>query len=203
MTPVESIIRAAEAEGEVDGGARISATAPVTDPVGTADPLAHVPGWLLPHLSFLRDPLEALRGDPADINANAAKLRSAADDLKADGNDAMTALGQAIEGTAAIAVISGRLVHDLRGIVFGMVCELATELTKNAHLAIAAAPHTNGGSIAVFCGVANTRAAALAADIRDRIATLLDALGRQADRLGELDKLMGQQDFATKRSSRG
>jgi hypothetical protein len=186
VTDVASIVRAAEADGALVLGVPVSAEGPVADPVGTADALAGLPGWLLPQVAFLRDALEALRGDPAEINANAATLRSAAEDLKAEG----LALGEALDGTAAMAVISGKLVHELRGIVFGMVCELATDLTKNALIAVAAAPHTNGGSIAVFCGVANARAAATAGRIRDRIATLLEALDRQADRLAELEALM-------------
>ena len=79
-----ALIAAAEAEGETVIGTRISATAPVTDQVGTADPFEHVPAWLRPRLHVLRDPIEALRGDPDELNAHAAQLRSAAHDLRSE-----------------------------------------------------------------------------------------------------------------------
>lgn len=80
---VEEITRAATAETARLLGGPVDPAQPVTDPVGDADPLDRLPGWLLDHVAFLRGPLAALRGDPAEINANAAKLRSAAADMLA------------------------------------------------------------------------------------------------------------------------
>lgn len=196
---VESITRAAGTEGERVLGVPVDATGPVVDPVGAADPLARLPGWLLDHVSFLREPLTALRGDPDEINANAATLRSAARDMlaiaKEQANGEMATLGLALDATAAIAVITGKLVHALRGIVFGIISALVTDLARGAMIATATASHTAGGSIAVFVGAANARATATATLVRDRIAALMSALDRQAGRLAELENLMAALEF--------
>ena len=101
---VEELTRAAQAEAERLLCGPVDPAEPVTDPVGDADPLAQLPGWLHDHVAFLRSPLAALRGDPAEINANAAKLRTAAQDMLAvaaeQANDDMATLGRAIDATA-------------------------------------------------------------------------------------------------------
>jgi hypothetical protein len=81
--PVGSITSAAESEGEQVVDVALSAAGVVTDTVGYAiDPLGAVltagVGWLLEHVSFLHEPLDALLGNPDEINANLDQLKSAA-----------------------------------------------------------------------------------------------------------------------------
>jgi hypothetical protein len=194
---VAAIVRAAVAEQVL--GVGVAAAGPVVDPVGLADPLTQLPDWLAGHVSFLRGPLDALRGDPDEINGNAATLRSAAREMHAvaeeQANDEMVALAMAIDATATITVVTGKLVHVLRGVVFGMVAALVTDLARGALLATATAAHTSGGSIAVFTGSAHARALATARRIRGLIATLMDTLDRQTARLTELDNLMSSLDY--------
>lgn len=175
-------------------------------------------GWLLEHISFLREPLDALLGNPDEINANVDQLKSAAaemhtlaqehrDDLRsvaewtgqaADAyRDSLTkmaeeleSLGKTLDGTAAVAGISGMLVTTLRGIVFGLISSVIAELIRDALIAAASAVCTFGGSIAAFCGVASARAAATASKIAGKISKLLEGFGRQGGRLGKLLEAM-------------
>lgn len=211
---VAAITSAAEAEGSRVVGWPLSATGPVVDPVGAADPFAPVESagvaFLLPDLSFLREPLAALLGDPAEVDANVETLRSSAKEMLAAAaehranmrgandpeldrlGDELESLGLALFGIAAVTAVSGMLVNTLRGVLFDRVAALAAELTKSALLAKSAAPHTAGRSIAQFHAVAGRRAVTTARFMSDRITELLAALERQADRLKQLDAAMAQ-----------
>ncbi|WP_370946092.1 hypothetical protein AB5J62_00365 [Amycolatopsis sp. cg5] len=187
-------------------------------------------GWMLEHISFLREPLDALLGNPDEINANVDQLKSAAaemktiaqehrEDLKAvaewEGDaadkyrDSLTqmaeeleSLGKTLDGTAAIAGISGMLVTTLRGIVFGLISNVIAELIRDALIAAASAVVTFGSSVAAFLGVASARAAATAAKISGKITKLLSGFARQGTRLAKLIQAMekitqGLDRFAT------
>lgn len=219
MTAVSSITSDAEAEGEKVVGVAVSASGAVVDPVGTAvDPFGAVVsagvGWLQEHVAVLREPLDALLGDPAEVNANVDSLTRAAaqvrqlarehrEDLRTVAEwqgqagdayrtslrrmaDQLESLGTTLDGTAAVVGVSGKLVATLRGIVFGVVSSLVTELTGNALVASASAACTFGGSVAAFAGVASTRVTTAAEDIGDRISRLIDGLDRQTTRLTTL-----------------
>jgi uncharacterized protein YukE len=221
---VGAITRDSESEGEKVVDVALSATGAVVDTVGAVDPFAAIAGagvgWLLTHVDLLREPLDALLGDPDEINGNVDALRRAAaemrrlarehqEDLKTvaewqgQAGDAyntslgqmaeeLESLGTALDGTAAVVGISGMLVTTLRGIVFGVISSLITELIRDALIAAASAGGTLGGSVAAFGGVASTRAAATAADISGRISDLVGGLGRQTGRLGTLAEEMSK-----------
>jgi uncharacterized protein YukE len=220
---VGSITSDAESEGEKVVDVALSAAGAVVDTIGmAADPLGFIVsagvGWLLEHVSFLREPLDALLGNPDEINANVDALKSAAVEMKTiaaehredlstiatwqgeagdsyarsltEMADELESLGMTLDGTAAVVGISGMLVTTLRGIVFDIIASLITELVRYALIAAASAAVTFGGSIAAFCGVAGARAAATAARISGKIAKLISGLGRQAGRLAKLADAM-------------
>ena len=220
---VGAITNDSESEGEKVVDIALSATGAVVDTIGMAiDPFGYIVsagvGWLLEHVSFLREPLDALLGNPDEINANVDALKSAAAEMKTiaaehrqdlstvaewqgKAGDAYTnsltqmadeleSLGMTLDGTAAVVGISGMLVTTLRGIVFDVIASLITELIRYALIAAASAVVTFGGSIAAFCGVAGARAAATAARISGKISKLLAGLGRQAGRLAKLANSM-------------
>jgi uncharacterized protein YukE len=222
---VDSITSDAESEGQQVVDVALSATGAVIDTVGAAiDPFGAIVsagvGWLLEHVSFLREPLDALLGNPDEINANTDALKSAAVEMHtiaeehrqdlttiaswtgeaADAYHAslsqlaeeLESMGKTLDGTAAVVGISGMLVVTLRGIVFDIIAALITELIRYALIAAASAAFTFGGSIAAFVGVAGARAAATAARISGKIAKLLSGLGRQAGRLSELGRAMSR-----------
>ncbi|MBM7809792.1 WXG100 family type VII secretion target [Saccharothrix algeriensis] len=217
----------AESEGEgVDvidvalGGAGV-----VVDLVGVAvNPLGALAsagvGWLLEHVSFIREPLDALLGNPDEINANVDQLKQAALEMKViaeehrrdldsvsgwEGRsgdafrsemDTMAAeyeaLGSTMDGTAAIYALSGALVCELRALIFGWISDLIGELIAGALIAAASAVVTAGGSIAAYAGYAGTRAAMLATRMATRLSKLGAAMARMGGRIAKLaDKMQG------------
>lgn len=220
---VTSITSDSESEGEQVCDIALSAAGVVTDTVGfVIDPLGSVltagVGWLLEHVSFLREPLDALLGNPDEINANLDQLKQAAlemhtiaeehrqdiggvNDWSGEAADAyrdsmsrlseeLDSMGTTLDGTAAVVGISGMLVTTMRGIVFDLISSVIAELVKGALIAAASAVVTFGGSIAAYAGYAGTRAAMTASKCATKISKLLGGLGRQAGRLGELGKAM-------------
>jgi uncharacterized protein YukE len=220
---VTSLTGDAESEGERCVDVALSATGVVTDTIGFAiDPLGAVltagVGWLLEHISFLREPLDALLGNPDEINANVDALKSAAAEMRTIAEEhrqdlttvadwtgetadayhgsmkqlaeELESMGMTLDGTAAVVGISGMLVTTLRGIVFDLISSVIAELVKGALIALASAACTFGSSIAAYCGYAGTRAAMTASKVAAKISKVLGGLGRQTGRLGELAKAM-------------
>jgi uncharacterized protein YukE len=218
---VSSITSDSESEGEKVCDVTLSAVGVVTDTIGFAiDPLGSVlsagVGWLLEHISFLREPLDALLGNPDEINANIDQLKQAAlemhtiaqehsqdlstvDDWTGDAADSyrgsMSQLSEELDSMATtldVVGISGMLVTTMRGIVFGLISDVIAELIKGALIALASSVVTLGGSIAAYCGYAGTRAAMTASKCAMKISKLIGGLGRQAGRLGELGRAMAK-----------
>ncbi|HEV8554865.1 MAG TPA: WXG100 family type VII secretion target [Actinophytocola sp.] len=220
---ITSITSDSESEGEKCVDVALSAAGVVTDTIGFAiDPLGAVlsagVGWLLEHVSFLREPLDALLGNPDEINANvdalkqaAAEMRTIAEEHRQDlssvadwtGDTAnaynasmkqlaeeLDSMGMTLDGTAAVVGISGMLVTTVRGIVFDIISSVIAELIEGALIALASAAFTFGGSIAAYCGYAGTRAAMTASKCAAKISKVLGGLGRQGGRLAKLAEAM-------------
>ncbi|MGW6441981.1 hypothetical protein [Lentzea sp. NPDC055074] len=175
-------------------------------------------GWLIEHVSFLRDALNQLMGNPEEIQANveankarAAELRVLAEDHKSglatfDGwtgeaserykasMDNMTHeledLANAVESKAKIVAIMGMLVTVLRDIVRDLIAQLIGSLIGGALIAAAMMIPTFGASIPIFAGFAVGKAVALGVNIASRVARVVAALGRQMKRIGDLDDIM-------------
>ncbi|MFS8102396.1 hypothetical protein LFM09_35255 [Lentzea alba] len=177
-------------------------------------------GWLIEHVSFLRDALNQLMGNPEEIQANveatkarAAELRVLAEDHKnglatfdgwtgasseafkksMDGmSQELDELAQAVETKAKIVAIMGMLVTVLRDIVRDLIAQLIGSLIGGALLAAAAMIPTFGASIPAFIGFAVGKAVALGVNIASRVARVVAALGRQMKRIGDLDDIMAK-----------
>ncbi|MCP2244120.1 putative conserved protein YukE [Lentzea aerocolonigenes] len=177
-------------------------------------------GWLIEHVSFLRDALNQLMGNPEEIQANveatkarAAELRVLAEDHKSglatfdgwtgasseafkrsmDGmSQELDELAQAVETKAKIVAIMGMLVTVLRDIVRDLIAQLIGSLIGGAILAAAAMIPTFGASIPAFIGFAVGKAVALGTNIASRVARVVAALGRQMKRIGDLDGIMAK-----------
>ncbi|WP_330274928.1 hypothetical protein OG205_04305 [Lentzea sp. NBC_00516] len=175
-------------------------------------------GWLIEHVSFLRDALNQLMGNPEEIQANveankarAAELRVLAEDHKnglatfdgwtgqsserfktsMDGmSQELDDLANAVESKAKIVAIMGMLVTVLRDIVRDLIAQLIGSLIAGALIAAAMMIPTFGTSIAVFGGFAVGKAVALGVNIASRVARVVAALGRQMKRIGDLDDIM-------------
>jgi len=221
---VDTLTGDSEGEGVDVIDAAIGGAGMVVDVVGSAaNPLASVfsagVGWLMEHISFIREPLDALLGNPDEINANTDQLKQAAlevktiaqehrDDVEAMGGSwsgdsaeafrknqqqlaaQYEALGKTMDGTAAIYAISGALVCELRALVFDWISDLVGELIAGALIAAASAGPTFGGSIAAYCGYSGTRAGMLATKMAGRLSKLLSAMERFGARIAKITEKM-------------
>lgn len=216
----------AESEGEtekvldvtfasIDAAASIAST--VVDPLGSV--IAAGVGWLFEHVSILREPLDALMGDPDEIQAHTESLKQHAEEVKqvADQHrdavqafqgwageaaeafrksmqqlaDEYTGLSESVATTANIAAVNGTLVITLRDLVRDMIVELITTLIEGALVAVSTAVITFGASIAGFVAYTIGRVAALGVEIGAKIAKLIAAFARQGTRLAKLGDAMG------------
>ncbi|MFE9748649.1 WXG100 family type VII secretion target [Saccharothrix saharensis] len=194
-----------------------STVALVVDPIGTL--LAAGIGWLIEHVSFLREPLDMLMGDRDAIQAHIEQVKADAKAIRDQAELHKTAMAQftgwegkageafkqsmdrlggeldslaeVVDGTARVTAVTGTLIIILRDIVRDLIAGLLAQLVKGALIAAAAAVFTLGASIVGFIGYAVGAATALAVQIGARIAKLIAALGRQAARLGKLGGSMG------------
>ncbi|MCG8917402.1 hypothetical protein L6E12_16575 [Actinokineospora sp. PR83] len=222
---VDSLTADAEGEGPDVIDVALGGAGAVVDVVSSlANPLSAVAsagvGWLLEHVDFLREPLDALLGDPDEINANVDQLKQAALEMKVIAQEhredlgsaadwggesgeafhgsmdrlaaEFEALGKTMDGTASIYALSGMLVCELRSLVFGWISDLIGELVAGALIAAASAAPTFGGSIAAYAGYAGVRGATMATKIAGRLGKLGSAMGRMGGRLTELGAKMDE-----------
>ncbi|GAA1264760.1 hypothetical protein [Saccharothrix xinjiangensis] len=181
-------------------------------------------GWLIEHVSFLKEPLDDLAGDPGAINVVAATWGEVAKACVEVGNDyAQIATSQtstwtgasgdgyrkaaatladqikALEGTAdAVATgvrFTGMLVAAVRGVIRDIIADVVAEFLIAAATAIATSWCSFGASIAAFTGWAVARAAATAGKIAGKVSKLLMKL---ALIVRKFDNLKGVSDALAK-----
>jgi uncharacterized protein YukE len=175
-------------------------------------------GWLMDHVSFLKEPLDALAGDPGAINGVAvtwreevkAEVAKVAGDFQraateqtsnwtgaaADAyrgvasqmSEQVKSLESAADSVAAGVQGSGVLVATVRGIIRDIIADVIGEIIAAALAALASSWFTLGGSLAAFTGWAVARAAATAGKIAGKISKLLNKL---ANILNKFEKLRG------------
>jgi hypothetical protein len=196
----------------------------VANPLGTL--VGGGIGWLIEHVSFLKEPLDDLAGDPGAVNGVAAtwgavgkECAKVADEYaraatsetaswKGESGDAYRATAaelaeqiKALEG-AANAVsngvrFSGILVATVRGIIRDIIADVVAEFLIAAVSALATSWCSFGASIAAFTGWAVARAAATAGKIAGKVSKLLMKL---AMAIRKFDKLRGASTALAKRS---
>ncbi|WP_211304809.1 WXG100 family type VII secretion target [Umezawaea tangerina] len=199
-------------------GAASSLAMLAMDPFGTL--LGAGIGWLIEHVSFLKEPLDQLMGDPDEINANVEATKKTAVDMRTlaethrntlaqpqgwtgQSSEAfksnmeslggeLDSLANAVEKKAKIVAICGVLVSVLRDIVRDLISQLLGSLLAGAIAAAAAAFFTFGASIVGFVGFAVGKAVALGVNIASRIAKLVGAISRQMGRIKNLDEITEQ-----------
>lgn len=172
-------------------------------------------GWIIDSVSFLREPIDKLDGDAPAVQTAVDAMKSitenltyvahghredipSLDDWQGEAAEAHRAsmkllheellgLAKVVEGLGTLAAVSGAMVITLRKIVRELVATAIGSIIIILAAAVAAAIWTFGASIAV--GIAASVAAAIAVMIESarRITMLQEALGRQADRMGELE----------------
>ncbi|GAB3459661.1 hypothetical protein [Actinophytocola sediminis] len=174
-------------------------------------------GWLIDSIGFLRDPIDKLDGDSAAVQTAVDAMKTitenltyvghghredipSLDDWEGEAAEAhrssmkqlqgeIIALARVVEGLGTLTAVSGSMVITLRKIVRDLVATAIGSIVIIMVAAIAAAFWTFGTSVAV--GVAASIAVAIGVAIESarRITMLLEALGRQTERMGELEAI--------------
>ena len=163
-------------------------------------------GWLLQHVSFLREPLDKLTGDADAINATSKTWSNIAERLNQEAKDYASAVrstehwtGQAaadyrraaedlravLEATAQHALhasegimAAGILVGTERSIIYDAISTFIGRVVVEALVALASSWFTFGASIAAFVAAVNIDAAIQGERIALRVGALMKRMGR-------------------------
>lgn len=229
---VESGVEAGTALGSGDGTsiavkgviAGIDALGVITDPFGSL--VSAGVGWAIEHISFLREPLDALAGDPAAIKAHASTWAAVSKHLDAVAGDGAAALdgiagweGAAADAyrarsrklTDAIASAGGEAAHlaaltrdsaanqaTVRSLIRDAVADFIGGLIGPLLAAAAASVVTVGASVVGFVAMVVAKAISLARKFVGMIKKLLDAFGVATQRLTDMIRRLGDlEDIAS------
>lgn len=173
-------------------------------------------GWLIEHLDFLKEPLDALAGDPSAVTRVAItwgedvksevvavaesfreSVRRETVSWQGDGAEAyrkladgvaaqLESLESAAQSVSTAIQNSGVLVATVRGIIRDLIADVVAELVIAAASALATSWATFGGSIAAFTGFAVARGAATAGKIASKISKLVTKLAEILNRFSHL-----------------
>ncbi|GAY11034.1 hypothetical protein [Pseudonocardia sp. N23] len=198
--------------------AGIDALGVLTDPFGSLTSAGV--GWAIEHISFLREPLDALAGDPDAIKAHAKTWANVSKHLKVVAGDGAAALdgvsgwegaaadayrARAREWTSAIAaagVEAARLANEtmdtaasqatVRSIIRDAIADFVGGLIGPLLAAAAASVVTVGTSLVAFVAMVVAKAITLARRFAHLIEKLLDTLGLASQRLTDLIQRLGE-----------
>lgn len=162
-------------------------------------------GWLIEHISFLREGLDKLAGDGDRIKEAVAKWNRAAAELDRIAQDQHNAIeaqvggweqqaadgfrrsqgrlvGETLEVSRTCVAVAeqvasaGTLTAAVRGMIRDFIAVLVWEIIRNAAIALASSVVSFGSSIAAFAAWAVGRAAVVLGKITQLIAKLLRAV---------------------------
>ncbi|MEV1118313.1 hypothetical protein AB0I91_24890 [Actinosynnema sp. NPDC049800] len=210
---IEAIGKEAEAEPDSVVGRPTGGRFP-DDPFAS---LRGVAGWAVDYVTFLREPIDQLQGDPQSVQATADAIRSAAErmrELASTQRDtlakpqgwtgkaqeayqtSMDTLGEELDSVAGAVAVkgvvvenSGAMVQALREALLHTVGQYSNSLVPGAITAYVFAPITFGASIAMFLASVVDSASQLGTSISAKMDDLNAALTRQVDRVKQLDEI--------------
>ncbi|WP_051165867.1 WXG100 family type VII secretion target [Amycolatopsis orientalis] len=194
-------------------GAIADTAAFVLDPFGKL--IAAGLGWLIEHISFLKEGLDKLAGDPAaikkmaeELHKTAQNLRNAAKDLdttlqktvtdwQGDGAEAfkknisdrrgqIDSAGQAVDVAGYVVETTMALVTVVRSLIRDLITTFLGDVIATMLIALAMAAFTFGASIVVGVGNVIRSGISLALTIASKIARIVGLGGRTASRLAQL-----------------
>lgn len=227
--PVESVVQLADSIGRGGEGdyaeIGLNAAAAGLDLLSLAiDPLGTLAtagiGWLIEHISFLREPLDWLAGNGDKIKAAVAKWNQAAatlDGVAQAHHDAVESQvsgweqaaadafrqsqGQLVGETLALSrtcvavaeqvATAGTITAAVRGMIRDMIAMLIWEVIRNAVIALASSVVSFGSSVAAFAAWTVGRAAVVLGKITQTIAKLMRVVTRIMGRLKGLFGALG------------
>lgn len=195
------------------GGFALDVLGDIGDPLGAV--LSSAIGWAIDHVSFLREPVDWLAGDPSSIQAatttwtNVSTGMRTAAQTYADGLSALDAaawsgdaadayrkkagqLIDALSGSATMAELEGAVIAAtgglcaaFRGAIFNAISEFAEQMVIRGLIALANSTWSFGASIAAWVIDLEIEAGLLSARIGAKIAELVEKAGRIAETLGK------------------
>lgn len=200
------------------------------DPLGTLATAGI--GWLIEHISFLREPLDWLAGDGDKIKAAVATWNQAAlalDTIAQDQHNAVEtqvsgweqgaadrfrasqgqlvgetlAMSKACVGVAEQVATAGTITAAVRGMIRDLIAMFIWEVIRNAVIALASSVVSFGSSVAAFAAWTVGRAAVLLGKITKQIAKLMRLVMRIASRLKGLFAKVGDMLKGLARFGRG
>lgn len=193
-------------------GAGLDTLGAIADPFDAI--LSSAIGWVIEHVWFLHEPLDALAGDPQQIVAQAQtwhNVSRALGEVAADyrgkvaqtpgwdgaaGDGYRAAVGtctRALDGVAAQAeqlsgliLGTGAAVGTVRALIRDLIAEFLSWAISCGLAALATTVVTGGGSVAAFVVGVVAEAVALAQRIARRVSRLLDALSEAGGTAGQV-----------------
>ncbi|MEJ2856485.1 MULTISPECIES: WXG100 family type VII secretion target [unclassified Saccharothrix] len=227
--PAESVVQLADSlkrAGEGDfaeigmnfAAAGLDVLSAAIDPLGTLATAGI--GWLIEHISFLREPLDWLAGNSDKIKAAVATWNKAAlelDRIAQDQHNAVEtqvsgweqgaadrfrasqgrlvgetlAMSRACVGVAEQVATAGTITAAVRGMIRDLIAMFIWEVIRNAVIALASSWVSFGSSLAAFAAWTVGRAAVLLGKITKQLAKLMRLVMRIAGRLKGLFAKVG------------
>lgn len=200
-------------------GTAMSALSLVADPL--AGFLSAGIGWLIEHVSFLREPLDKLCGDPGAIQSQSNTWKNIKTEMESIKTEYEKAVGtevsswqdpvgdayrahagglseeldgyaKAAGGASTATMVGGVLVGIERGIIRELITTFVAKMVERAIVALAASFFTFGGAAAVFIADAVAEGSILAGKLANKVANLLQKLADLATRVKNLGGLVGK-----------
>ncbi|WP_369805974.1 WXG100 family type VII secretion target, partial [Amycolatopsis sp. M39] len=194
-------------------GAIADTAAFVLDPFGKL--IAAGLGWLIEHISFLKEGLDKLAGDPAAISKMAEELHKTAENLRNAAKDLDTTLqktvanwqgegaeafkknigdrrgqidsaGHAVDVAGYVVKTTMALVSVVRSLIRDLITTFLGDVIATMLIALAMAAFTFGASIVVGVGNVIRSGISLALTMASKIARVVGLGGRTASRLAQL-----------------
>jgi hypothetical protein len=201
----------------------VTAVGAVLDTVAFAmDPLAKLIsaglGWLIEHISFLKEPLDQLAGDPAEVKKLAEELHKIAGNLRNAGKDLDSALqaqitrwqgegydsfkslldghrtqiddaGHSVDVAGYVVETTMALITAVRSLIRDIITTILGDIISTMLVALALAIPTFGASVVAGVAKCVATAAVQAAAMAAKLAKVVAFAGRVGKRLTDLAKL--------------
>lgn len=207
--------------GVVDVG--LAALGAFMDPAGAlvGAVLGPLLDWVAANVSFVKEPLDLLLGDPPEIMDYGNTWTDTAKELVEQGNqhvqmiqselagwtgpardaymEASRSLNQSFQKSAQLAEgmgkavrFAGTVVGILREAVWGLVKELVISLVTNAVIAAASAIPSFGSSLAAYTAWASGKVAIVMGKVSKAISKVFSKLSRFTRRIGPLSRMFAK-----------
>lgn len=201
----------------------VTAAGAVLDTVAFAmDPLAKLIsaglGWLIEHISFLKEPLDQLAGDPAEVKKLAEELHKIAEDLRNAAKDMDAALqaqitrwqgegfdsfksrvdghrtqiddaGHSVDVAGYVVETTMALITAVRSLIRDIITTILGDIIATMLVALALAVPTFGASVVAGVAKCVATASVQAAAMAAKLAKVVAFAGRVGKRLADLAKL--------------